>query len=760
MGWSLVGTPQNASTGSGDVTVTLPTGTQDGDLLCYLAVARGDTLWSPPTGWTEVYSVNNANTTSGFSGEASVSVGYIVRTSSTPSNVWTRTNSGTAATLRVIVWAYRPDSGTVTYVDAAPFLDETAHTTTHSQGGISSLQSDDLIVAAWGNGSAYQHGGVDAVTDPATASQSPTATADTSTAPTSGTWLNRYILAFSGATSISALVADGVKSSAGATGDITHLSATISKSAGGAMAFRISGGGGGDTITVDDPTDSIVYEGAAGSASVTFSGTHTGATDNIEVQVEAVSDSSVVVAWTTLDTAVAAGAFSGSVSVPRGGWYIVKVRKASDTGVTDASSTQFGVGIVLGALGQSHLVGFTDDGTASATSRAVIHNGSAIASLPTTGVGQNAMAAALVSTFDCPVMFVESAASGTNVTYWYSSGGGTTAQYDAWAARVTAVGGDLSAFLWWQGDFNTTTGDTEASYTTLMTDLIGKVQTDFGASKIVIGALGRKGGGTDSAWEAIRDAHMAYAAGSADRRAFLTIDLEQQVDQQHFTEAAHIVAGNRIAQCIADLFGEATYSRGPVIASAAYSGAVVDVTITHDGGTDFTPTSGITGFRVLDNGTPATISSAVRQSATKVRLTCSASLSGPVTVQYGYGAYPDMSAPLVANSTLALPLRTTASDVTASSGISATSVTVTLTGATSLTGLQWAFFDDPLPADFGAPVAQGAAETTDGSDQIVIDITGSTLLAGDVGFLIVTNSDGTVDQSPQPSLAAGPVTVA
>jgi hypothetical protein len=94
----------------------------------------------------------------------------------------------------------------------------------------------------------------------------------------------------------------------------------------------------------------------------------------------------------------------------------------------------------------------------------------------------------------------------------------------------------------------------------------------------------------------------------------------------------------------------------------------------------------------------------------------------------------------------------------ADSGMAAaTSLVVELTGATSKTALQWALFGQSLPAGFTAPVAQGAAEATNGSDEITIDLTGLGLFVGDAGFLLVTDSDGTLTQSPAPYVAAGPV---
>jgi len=94
----------------------------------------------------------------------------------------------------------------------------------------------------------------------------------------------------------------------------------------------------------------------------------------------------------------------------------------------------------------------------------------------------------------------------------------------------------------------------------------------------------------------------------------------------------------------------------------------------------------------------------------------------------------------------------------------ATSRTITLTMVSaggspiaSASSLKWAFWETTTPGSLSlAPVAQGVAETTDGSGVIVITVT-TRLASGAVGWLVVTDSDGntaTVHKS-----FSGPVTV-
>jgi hypothetical protein len=91
------------------------------------------------------------------------------------------------------------------------------------------------------------------------------------------------------------------------------------------------------------------------------------------------------------------------------------------------------------------------------------------------------------------------------------------------------------------------------------------------------------------------------------------------------------------------------------------------------------------------------------------------------------------------------------------------SFTLTTDGANpaaSLTGLKWAFFDQVSPGSFLAPTAKGTTESTDGSGVLSINVTGTALTSGQIGWLVVTDSDGTTTQSPAAKAFSGPVAVA
>jgi alpha-beta hydrolase superfamily lysophospholipase len=90
-------------------------------------------------------------------------------------------------------------------------------------------------------------------------------------------------------------------------------------------------------------------------------------------------------------------------------------------------------------------------------------------------------------------------------------------------------------------------------------------------------------------------------------------------------------------------------------------------------------------------------------------------------------------------------------------------VTVTLTsdGTTpraSLTGVKWAWWDQLTPNLSEWPTDRGSSGTTNGSGVMTLSVR-SNLPVGGVGWLQVTNSDGTTTQSPVRLAAGGPVQV-
>ena len=89
-------------------------------------------------------------------------------------------------------------------------------------------------------------------------------------------------------------------------------------------------------------------------------------------------------------------------------------------------------------------------------------------------------------------------------------------------------------------------------------------------------------------------------------------------------------------------------------------------------------------------------------------------------------------------------------------------ITLTTDGTTpaaSLSGLKWSWWDQSTPNLGEYPTARGTVESTDASGVMTISVA-SNLSPGGIGWLVVTNSDGTTGQSPAAKAFSGPVAVA
>lgn len=78
----------------------------------------------------------------------------------------------------------------------------------------------------------------------------------------------------------------------------------------------------------------------------------------------------------------------------------------------------------------------------------------------------------------------------------------------------------------------------------------------------------------------------------------------------------------------------------------------------------------------------------------------------------------------------------------------------------NLSNLKWAWFDFATPNLFtAAPTDKGTTESTDGSGVCTIDLPNTALTSGQIGWLIITDSDGTTTQNPYHRAFSGPVAI-
>ena len=531
-----------------------------------------------------------------------------------------------------------------------------------------------------------------------------------------------------------------------------------------------------NTITLTDYTTGRIFQRNGTTGKITVAGTYTGTPTAIQARIVNDGTSTEVVTWTTIDAAPAGGGFSGTLaSIPQGGWYNVQVRFGNDTGVVSNGTSKIGVGSLFVVAGQSQGVRwFTEGTTHSANSLVRKYSGSAGSGWATLGTGNGATNCAnLVRTeLTWPVGMLNYAVGSTALDtagdagagYWMNTAGGSpyALAKAGWDSIKVAGEPMLEGVIWLQGEQDAySNAVSEATYQSDLETLLARFRTDTGQAALPAFICGlatytTNSTPTDASWQGIQNA-LKTVAGQANNYYAATSQDLALADGVHLSSASFSTQGARVAQSINDVLGSATYSRGPAISSAQLINATtIDVTLAHRGGSDFTPTSGITGFTVLDDSTPVTVLTAARQSASVVRLGLAASITGTVTVRYLYGRAPTVSAPLKDNSGLTLPLEN-AGGISILKTATVTLVNESGSAQTGLSSLKWAWFDEVTPDLFNAPTDQGAAESTDGSGVLTASLLNSTKPRGQIGWLIVTNSDGTVSATHRSF--AGPVAV-
>ena len=262
--------------------------------------------------------------------------------------------------------------------------------------------------------------------------------------------------------------------------------------------------------------------------------------------------------------------------------------------------------------------------------------------------------------------------------YLYDEDTGTLG--NIWGANLSAhlsslnISSSATTYLLWdQWQFDLPADETDPANIPISTWKIGTkfifahLKNLYPTLQIVVQAPAARSTSSNIIVEAFRTALLEIAAEVA-YVTVLSSPLDRKLDplegNSHYFDEDYIVLAERFARYVLkqenliDLGGVV----GPSISSVAASGTSVTVGLTHDGGTDFTPTTGIEGFGVDVNGSAATISSAARTDATTITLTLSAPLAFGDTISLTYPAgnttlYTDVDNTVRDNSPWALPLQ-------------------------------------------------------------------------------------------------------
>ena len=549
-----------------------------------------------------------------------------------------------------------------------------------------------------------------------------------------------------------------------------------------AITTAAAGGGVSTSVSPSVPDGRIFRHSAttwslAATGSIVETGAYSGFTPNQIRLVEHGTNTPLAgFDWTTIGT-VGAGNYSHTfTNVPQAvgtGWYNVQVRDSAVPGTVYISGRR-GIGLHIANYGQSQSTGQanTGDSTLTPTGMSRVH-GNQLGSLvwePLNSATMNGYIAADIMLNSLtggkvPIAFLNIGYPGTGLVSGGPNGNWlplTGPIYQYGKNMVAGLEGKVDAVVDIRGESDAAGSVTQANFYAGLGTLYSTTRTDFGNANlpIVQVILGNAGSyWNDAQGEVIKQAQVQRGA-DANMYRVECYDAPLSGDLLHRSATGYAIVGRRWALAVAKALGLAANYRSPRIATVSQvSSTVFDANLIYEVGSDFTPTSGITGLRVTDSVTSAVLTptSVVRQSPTAIRITLGSAPANPIRVAAGYGATTTTN--FASNGVLPLPLEYEA-------GITAiqvaTNATITLQSqlgvlSANLTGLKWAFFDQSTPDLLAAPTSKGAVETTDASGVLVLNIAGTSLAPGAVGWLVVSDSDGTVGMTHK--AFSGPVVV-
>ena len=247
--------------------------------------------------------------------------------------------------------------------------------------------------------------------------------------------------------------------------------------------------------------------------------------------------------------------------------------------------------------------------------------------------------------------------------YWEDTAPGSI--YNRFISGVSDTGGAAEFVIWIQGEADAARGTvTEEEYVASLERFItNQVRmditngSDFEDLPFLVVMLIKRPGGKDKPHQAIRNAQRHVVENVTNSYlAATTLDLKNH-GRQHLTPNAYITLGRRVAQSILHVLGEETYHRGPKVTHVnRIDNRTIEIRIQHNGGSDFTPASGITGWKVIAKGTSVPIAKVYRHDPQTIRIRLERPLDDKAEIRYLYGAMPDVKRPVLDNSPMSLPL--------------------------------------------------------------------------------------------------------
>jgi hypothetical protein len=434
------------------------------------------------------------------------------------------------------------------------------------------------------------------------------------------------------------------------------------------------------SITVNDFAEGRIFQRHRQRADIIVSGTYTGQMEAIEARVVESSTLEERVPWTVIDPSPQNGIFVGALAdVPQGGWYNLQVRSRGDHVVANHGKHKWGVGILIACLGQSNMKEWFYTGT-ELTAHSLLRkfSESGWSKLNTNGNAAIAFGNRLINRLGIPVGLLDYSINGSGLRkeadwgtgYWEDTSPGSI--YNRFLAGASEAGGAVEYVIWIQGEADAARGTVTADeYAASLEHFIThQIRSDIvnGSDRkylpFLVVMMIKRPGGRDEPHQAIRNAQKQIVAEVADcYLAATTLDLKNH-GRQHLAPRAYITLGQRVAQTVLHILGKETYHRGPQVVNVKQIDSyTLEIKIKHSGGSDFKPSSEITGWQIRAGGSPLPIVEAKRYDPQTIRINLEHPLTEKAEIGYLYGASPDVKGAVLDNSPMSLPLEEYQSEI-------------------------------------------------------------------------------------------------
>ena len=433
-------------------------------------------------------------------------------------------------------------------------------------------------------------------------------------------------------------------------------------------------------ITLTDFAEGRIFQRRGNNADIVISGMYSGPLQGLEARVVHSETLAPIVPWTVVDPSPLNGIFVGRLTnVPQGGWYKLQVRSQNNHRIMAKGKHRWGVGMLIACLGQSNMKEWFHTGK-DLKAHSLLRKFSAKGweQLDTTGNAAIAFGNRIIEQLGIPVGLLDFAVNGSGLRkesdwgtgYWADTHPGSI--YHRFINGVSTVGGMLEYVIWIHGEADAAKGTvTQQEYAVSLTHFIeNQMRKDIanGSQReqlpFLIVMMIKRPGGKDKPHQAIRNAQKQVVETVTDcYLAATTLDLKNH-GRQHLTPKAYIVMGQRVAQAVLHIVGKETYHRGPqVVGARRIDDTTVEISIQHNGGNDFMPVTGISGWEIITGGRPVAIKAVYRHDARTIRIVTAQTIGKQASIHYLYGAMPDVKHPVLDNSPLSLPLEEYQSEI-------------------------------------------------------------------------------------------------